>query len=89
MLTDNYKYVDGGGKNNGGSKTARVILYTAGDLFTIWLDQILTIPLEKFSFAGTDHSVTVDYTKSADGMRHATTIDNKALPGRPHKQEEY
>jgi hypothetical protein len=89
MLTDNYKYVDGGSKNNGGSKTVRVILYTGGDLFTLWLDQILTIPVEKFGFAGTDHSVTVAYTKSTDGLWHAETIDNKELPGRSHKKEEY
>ena len=28
-LTDVYNYTDGGAKNNGGSKTARVILYSA------------------------------------------------------------
>src|ERR1700690_1858103 len=47
-LSETYKYVDGGGKNNGGSKTIRVILYTGGDLFTLWLDQIIWMPTEKF-----------------------------------------
>jgi len=87
-LVDTYKYVDGGGKNNGGSKTTRVILYTAGDLFTLWLDQIIWMPTEKFGFAGTDHVVVVDYAKSGDDLWHATTIDNKALAGRSTKKED-
>jgi|GEM_PF-2262393 len=89
LLTDNYKYVDGGSKNNAGSKTVRVILYTGGDLFTLWLDQIIWIPAEKFGFAGTDHSVTVAYSKATDGLWHATTIENKELKGRSQKQESY
>ena len=87
-LSETYKYVDGGGKNNGGSKTIRVILYTGGDLFTLWLDQIIWMPTEKFGFAGTDHVVTVDYTKSMDGHWHATAVDDKALKGNSTKKEE-
>src|SRR5437016_3924712 len=52
LLTDSYRYVDGGSKNNGGSKTTRIILYTAGDLFTIFLDQVIWMPTEKFGFSG-------------------------------------
>ena len=36
-LTEAYKYVDGEGKNSGTSKTVRVVLYTAGDIFTLFL----------------------------------------------------
>jgi hypothetical protein len=88
-LTDAFQYVDGGSKNNAGSKTVRVILYTGGDLFTLWLDQIIWMPTEKFGFAGTDHSVTVDYTKSEDGFWHASSIDDKALKGRSSKKEAF
>ncbi len=88
-LVDTYKYVDGGGKNGSGSKTTRVILYTAGDLFTLWLDQIIWIPTEKFGFAGTYHVVVVDYAKSGDDLWHATTVDNQTLKGRSSKKEAY
>jgi hypothetical protein len=74
LLLETYKYVDGGGKNNGASKTGRVILYTAGDLFTIFLDQILTWPAEIYGFAGTTHIVTVEYIKQDDGFWHAKEI---------------
>jgi hypothetical protein len=87
-LTDTYKYVDGGGKNNGGSKTVRVILYTAGDLFTLFLDQIIWMPMEKFGFAGTDHVLTIDYVKSEDGHWNATAVDDKELKGNSTKKED-
>jgi hypothetical protein len=88
-LTDTFKYVDGGSKNNGGSKTVRVVLYTVGDLFTLWIDQIIWIPTEKFGFAGTDHVVIVDYSKSSDDLWHATSVDNQMLKGRSSKKEDY
>jgi hypothetical protein len=77
-LNDTYKYIDGGAKNSGGSKFCRIVLYTGGDIFTCWLDQIIWMPAEKFGFAGTDHIVTVDYTKPEDGFWHADTIEDKA-----------
>ena len=39
-----YKYVDGGAKNAWWSKTGRVLLYTAGDVFTACLDQVIWMP---------------------------------------------
>ena len=78
-LTDAYRYIDGGKKNNALSKTGRVVVYTAGDLFTVWLDQVIWIPAEAFGFPGTVHAVTVDYAKSDDGYWHAATIENKSL----------
>jgi hypothetical protein len=86
-LVDTYKYVDGGAKNSGESKTARVVLYTAGDIFTCFFDQIIWIPSEKYGFAGTDHVVIVDYAKSDDDLWHATKIDNQELTGRSTKKE--
>jgi len=87
-LSDAFSYVDGGAKNSAVSKTGRVILYTAGDLFTLWLDQIVWMPAEHFGFAGTDHSVMVDYTKADDGFWHAAKIENKELKGRSTKKED-
>jgi hypothetical protein len=78
-LTEAYKYVDGGGKNSGTSKTVRVVLYTAGDIFTLFLDQIIWIPSEKFGFAGTDHSVIIEYTNAPDGSWHAASIENNEI----------
>jgi hypothetical protein len=78
-LVDTFKYVDGGGKNSGGSKTARVVLYSAGDLFTLFIDQVIWIPSEKYGFAGTDHLVIVDYAKSDDDLWHATKVDNQVI----------
>jgi len=88
-LTDAYKYVDGGRKNSGGSKTVRVVLYTGGDLFTCWLDQIVWMPTEKFGFAGTDHAVTVDFTKADDGFWHAAKIEDKPLKGNSSQKEAF
>jgi hypothetical protein len=86
-LTDVYRYVDGGAKNNGASKTFRVLAYTAGDVFTCWLDQVLWIPIEKFGFAGTDHIVTVDYSRDAEQRWCAKEItDREANGGAPKKE---
>jgi hypothetical protein len=86
-LTDVYNYTDGGPKNNGGAKTGRVILYTVGDLFTLWLDQIIWMPAEHFGFAGTDHAVTVDFVKSEDTFWRVNQIDDRVLEGRSKKKE--
>lgn len=88
-LTDVYKYTDGGEKNSGLSKTTRIIVYTGGDLFTLWLDQIIWIPMEKFGFAGTDHAVTVNYTNTDNGSWRITKVDNRVLKGRSHKTESF
>jgi hypothetical protein len=82
QLVDAYRYVDGGQKNSTLSKTSRVLVYTAGDIFTCWLDQVVWMPAEAFGFPGTVHAVTVDYSKYEDGFWHATTIDNKVVKGR-------
>jgi len=78
-LLDTYKYADGGAKNSGEAKTTRIILYTAGDLFTVFLTQLVWMPSEYYGFAGTDHVVTIDYAKSEDDLWHATKIDDQEL----------
>lgn len=76
QLVDTYKYVDGGSKNSGGAKVGRIVLYTAGDLFTLFLDQLITWPAEIYGFAGTTHIVTVEYEKGEDGFWHAVSISD-------------
>ena len=87
VLTDAYAYVDGGSKNHGASKAGRIFVYTAGDVFTLFLDQIIWMPTEHFGFAGTDHSVIVDYAKGDDGFWRATDFQDNALKGRSEKKE--
>ncbi len=87
-LVDEFKYTDGGSKNNVVWKTTRVTLYTAGDIFTFWMDQFIWMPMELNGFSGTDHSVVVRYDKAADGFWYAKTIDNKALASRVTKRDE-
>jgi hypothetical protein len=87
-LVDEFKYTDGGSKNNTAWKTTRVTLYTAGDIFTLCLDQLIWMPMELNGFSGTDHSVVVKYDKADDGFWYAKTIDNKALAPRLTKRDE-
>jgi hypothetical protein len=59
-MTDTYMYTDGGDRNRVGWKALRVVLYTAGDVITILLSQILWIPIE-LAFHGTDYTAVVKY----------------------------
>jgi hypothetical protein len=64
-MTETYRYTDGGTKNAFGSKTARILLYTAGDLFTVCLDQVIWMPAE-LAFRGTDYTSKVTYERRSD-----------------------
>lgn len=61
-LTESYSYADGGVVNGWGGKTGRIILYTAGDVFTLFLSQVLWMPAELL-MDGTDYYTTVDYER--------------------------
>jgi len=65
-LEETYVYTDGGAKNSAGGKTARVILYTAGDLFTVFLSQIIWMPMELL-MEGDKYSAEVEYVKNQEG----------------------
>ena len=86
-LTDVYRYTDGGPKNSVVSKTARVVVYTGGDVFTLFLDQIIWMPTEHFGFAGTDHAVTVDFVKGADDSWQVSHVDDQKLRGPSRNKE--
>ncbi len=63
--TEHYTYTDGGAKNTVPSKLARIVLYTAGDVFTLFLSQILFMPMETL-IQGTRYRTTVDYQLFTD-----------------------
>jgi len=56
-------------------------------LFTCWLDQIIWMPMEKFGFSGTDHILTVEYTRSGDEPWRATAVNDQALNGDSSEKE--
>jgi len=66
-MTETFVFVDGGGANLIGWKIARLIGYTVGDLCTLWLDQLIWIPLEEFALDGTTYRAIVEYEKSQNG----------------------
>jgi hypothetical protein len=76
--TEVYKYVDGGIKNAWWSKTGRVVVYTAGDVFTAFLDQIIWMPLE-LAFRGNEYAATVAYDRDGErwSVRHYEEIEAK------------
>jgi hypothetical protein len=80
-LIESYRYVDGGSANNGGMKACRFVLYCAGDLFTVFLDQFLTWPAETYSFPGTPHVVLAEYDKGNDGFWYVSKISDLKQPG--------
>lgn len=88
-VVDMFKYTDGGEKNNGLAKTGRILLYTGGDLFTAWLDQVVWMPMEKFGFEGVDHMVAVDYCKSSEGDWRISKVDDRVLKGGSKMKEAF
>lgn len=77
-----YKYVDGGAKNAWWSKTGRVVVYTAGDVFTAWLDQIIWMPLE-LAFRGTEYASTVGYDRHGERLAVSDFEEIEAKTGKP------
>jgi hypothetical protein len=82
-VTESYKYVDGGQRNGRLAKTGRIILYTAGDVFSAFLDQVLWIPAELL-LKGTEYGAEVTYAKSgtrwlAVEVREFETADNTVV----------
>jgi hypothetical protein len=80
--TEIYKYVDGGTKNSWWSKTGRVLIYTAGDVFTACLDQIIWMPLE-LAFRGTEYASTVGYDRNGERMTVRSYEEIEAKTGKP------
>lgn len=72
VTNDTYVYKDGGGKNAGWSKAGRVVIYTAGDLFTLFLTQLLWMPSEKLMLDASKYQASVDYERGSDGRWRVT-----------------
>ena len=81
QLTESYSYVDGGAVNHWLGKTARILLYTGGDVFTLFLSQVIWIPAELL-LDGTEYQATVDYERRAsDGRWVAAQIVERDKEG--------
>lgn len=65
-MTETYVYKDGGGANMWGWKVLRIVGYTVGDLATLWIDQVVWMPLEAYAFNGEKYSVTAEYERQKD-----------------------
>lgn len=74
VLSDTYVYEDGGAKNAGWSKAGRVVLYTAGDIFTLFLTQLIWMPAEAMLLDATKHQAAVDYERGSDSKWHVTQV---------------
>jgi hypothetical protein len=80
-VIDTYNYEDGGKRNPALPKAGRVILYTAGDVFTLFLDQVLWMPAELL-MAATEYSANVEYQQRAsDGRWIALRITETKMAG--------
>lgn len=84
--TEIYKYVDGGTKNSWWSKSGRVLIYTAGDVFTAWLAQIIWMPLE-LAFRGTEYASTVGYDRNGERMTVRSFEEIEAKTGKPVRSQ--
>lgn len=69
QLTDTYVYTDGGKVNTWWGKAGRILLYSAGDFFTLFLTQILWMPAEIELAGGTDYKATVGYERRPADQR--------------------
>ena len=80
--TEHYTYTDGGKKNATGAKAGRIVLYTAGDLFTLFLSQILWMPMETL-ITGTQYRADVDYRLYTDGTWRVQDFAEAPRPSQP------
>lgn len=72
--TDSFNYTDGGSRNHWGWKTLRVVGYTAGDLFTLFLSQLIWMPLEYGAFSPDQKYIVVTYTRDSKGVWRVKTF---------------
>ncbi len=75
LLRDTYNYVDGGGWNARPGKALRLVVYTVGEVFTIFLTQLLWMPLE-VALRGPRYSAIVDYRRDVAATGLPTTSGN-------------
>lgn len=80
MLVDTYTYKDGGDRNQPIVRVGRVLLYTAGDVFTLFLSQLIWMPAELL-LDGTDYNAFVEYQRSADGRWIAARVTERKTEG--------
>lgn len=81
VLVDTYNYTDGGQRNRSGWRAARIVLYTAGDFFTLFLSQLLFMPSELL-LKGSDYMAVVEYEPGAGETWVAGRITETKLSGK-------
>jgi hypothetical protein len=88
QLSDVYKYTDGRTANAWAGKSLRILAYTVGDLFTLFLSQVIWMPLE-LAISGKEYTASVDFTRRLEDekwvVRAWTETDMK---GRTTKSSE-
>ena len=65
VLHETYHYTDGGQSNSFSGKTLRILFYTAGDFFTLFVSQVVWMPAELL-FDGTELAAFVNYVRSPE-----------------------
>jgi len=78
--SDTYSYTAGGMLNSTAGKSIRILLYTAGDVFTLFLSQVLWIPAELL-LDGTKYTATVDYKKNGSRRWSAQRMVEQEIDG--------
>jgi hypothetical protein len=70
--TENYNFIDG---YHAGYKT-RILLYAAGDFFTLGLAEFVFWPMEKLLLQGSEKSATVEYDRKG-GVKNLSVFSKK------------
>jgi hypothetical protein len=77
-LVDTYNYADGGKRNLPGWRISRALLYTAGDIFFLFLTQVIWMPAELL-LSDTDYMTVVEYEPSDGNNWKAARITETKL----------
>lgn len=67
-LIDSFTYEDGRGRNSTASKVSRTFLYTVGDLFTLFLTQLVFVPAEALMLEAATYRADVVYEQDGQGV---------------------
>jgi hypothetical protein len=82
VLSDTHLYEDGGAKNQGISKVGRTVLYTVGDVLTLFLTQLIWMPTEALLLDATKRQASIDYERGYDGRWRATGVTDSEVGSR-------
>lgn len=78
-LLDIFTYEDGRGRNATWSKVGRTFLYTIGDLFTLFLTQLIFVPAEALALEAVDYRAYVKYAADDSGRWRVVEIEETPI----------